>query len=124
MRVLLILTAVATLFYAMTGLVYSEGGFGGAFVIKPHPMYAVVFGGGEEGAWARHNPSKAAPWFMREDLVVISRFDWEQGSPAWVTAYQWGAVATLLSLLATAILGAVKLGRLIRSRSTATIKTY
>ena len=118
MRLFLTITAVATLFYAMTGIVYAEGSFDGALVVKPRPMRAVVFGGGETGAWARHHPGQAPPWFMRDDLLVISRFSWEEGYPAWVTAYQWGAPATLASLVVVAVMGVVKLGRfVVRSRT-------
>ena len=68
----------------MTGFVFFEGSFGGALVVKPYPTHQVVFGGGEEGTWARHHPGQPPPWFMQEDLKVISSFDWEQGRPAWI----------------------------------------
>jgi hypothetical protein len=61
MRILLVVTVVTTLFYLMTGLVYSEGGFEGALVIKPYPMRVAAFGGGEEGTWARHHPGQPPP---------------------------------------------------------------
>ena len=109
MRLLLIITVIATLFYLMTGLVYSEGGFEGALVVKPYPTPVVAFGGGEEGAWARHHPGQTPPWFMQKDLTVISRFSWEEGGPAWVTAYGLGYLATLLAWLALAVIGAVRL---------------
>lgn len=53
MRVLAAVLIVVSIFYLMTGLVYVEGDFAGALVLKPHPMRHVTFGGGEEGAWAR-----------------------------------------------------------------------
>jgi hypothetical protein len=116
MRILLIITVIATLFYLMTGLVYLEGGFEGALVVKPYPMPVVAFGGGEEGAWARHHPGQALPWFMQKDLRVISRFSWEEGSPALVTAYGLGYLATLLAWIALAVIGAVRLIRVLARR--------
>ena len=116
MRLLLIVTVITTLFYLMTGLVYAEGGFEGALVVKPYPMPAVAFGGGEEGAWARHHPGQAPPWFMRKDLTVIARFSWEEGDPAWVIAYEWGFLATLLAWVALAVIGAVRLIRVLARR--------
>jgi hypothetical protein len=117
MRLLLIITVITTLFYLMTGLVYSEGGFEGALVVKPYPMYVVAFGGGEEGAWAQHHPGQAPPWFMQKDLTVISRFSWEEGGdPAWVAAYQWGCLATLLAWVALAVIGVVRLIRVLARR--------
>lgn len=109
MRILLIVAVMTTLFYLMTGLVYSEGGFDGALVIKPYPMHGVAFGGGEEGAWARHHLGQALPWFMEKDLMVIFSFSWEEGSPAWVTAYTLGYLATILAWAAFAVIGAVRL---------------
>jgi hypothetical protein len=109
MRLLLIVTVITTLFYLMTGLVYSEGGFDGALVVKPYPMHNVAFGGGEEGAWARHHPGQTPPWFMQKDLMVISRFSWEEGEPTWITAYDLGYLATLLAWVALAVIGAVRL---------------
>ena len=109
MRILtgiLILTSVG---YLMTGLVYVEGDFAGALVIKPHPMYQVEFGGGEEGAWARHHGGNPLPWFMRHDFVEIRRFDWEYGIPAWVTAYIWGYLLTILAWPALGVVGIIKL---------------
>lgn len=116
MRVLLIATVITTLFYLMTGLVYAEGGFEGALVVKPYPMREAAFGGGEEGAWARHHPGQGPPWFMRKDLTVISRFSWEEGGPAWVTAYGLGYLATLLAWAALALIGAVRLIRVLARR--------
>jgi hypothetical protein len=117
MRILLIVTVMATLFYLMTGLVYSEGGFEGALVVKPYPMREAAFGGGEEGAWARHHPGQTPPWFMRKDLTVISRFSWEEGgSPAWVTAYALGHLAALLAWVVLAVIGAVRLIRVLARR--------
>lgn len=100
----------------MTGLVYSEGGFDGALVVKPYPMYEVAFGGGEEGAWARHHPGQTPPWFMQKDLTVIYSFSWEEGGPSWVTAYRLGYLATLLAWVALAVTGAVKLIRVLARR--------
>jgi hypothetical protein len=116
MRLLLIVTVIATLFYLMTGLVYSEGGFEGALVVKPYPMPVVAFGGGEEGAWARHHPGQTPPWFMRKDLTVISSFSWEEGRPALVTAYVLGYLATLLAWVALAVIGAFRLIRVLARR--------
>jgi hypothetical protein len=116
MRLLLIVTVIATLFYLMTGLVYSEGGFDGALVVKPYPMPQAAFGGGEEGAWARRHPGQTPPWFMQKDLTVISGFSWEEGEPAWVTAYQWVYLATLLAWVTLAVIGAVKLIRALARR--------
>lgn len=109
MRLLLIVTVITTLFYSMTGLVYSEGGFDGALVVKPYPMRVVAFGGGEEGTWARRHPGQTPPWFMRKDLTVISGFSWEEGGPAWVDAYVCGYLATLLAWVALAFVGAFRL---------------
>ena len=100
----------------MTGLVYSEGGFDGALVVKPYPMHVVAFGGGEEGAWARHHPGQTPPWFMQKDLMVISSFSWEEGGPAWVTAYDLGYLATLLAWVALAVIGAIRLIRVLARR--------
>jgi hypothetical protein len=119
MRILLIVTVITTLFYLMTGLVYAEGGFEGALVVKPYPMRVMAFGGGEEGAWARRHPGQTPPWFMRKDLTVISRFSWEEGSPALVTAYALGYLATLLAWVALAIIGAVRLFRVLARRAKA-----
>lgn len=116
MRLLLIVTVVATLFYLMTGLVYAEGGFEGELVVKPYPMRQAAFGGGESGAWARHHPGQPPPWFMQKDLTVISRFSWEEGTPAWITAYALGYLATLLAWVALAVIGAVKLIRALARR--------
>jgi hypothetical protein len=116
MRLLLIVTVITTLFYLMTGLVYAEGGFEGALVVKPYPMPAVSFGGGEEGAWARRHPGQPPPWFMQKDLKVISRFSWEEGRPAWVTAYGLGYLATLVAWVALAVIGAVRLIRVLARR--------
>lgn len=113
---LLVATVIATLFYLMTGLVYAEGGFDGALVRKPYPMYPVIFGGGEEGAWARHHPGEKPPWFMQPDVVVIARFSWEEGAPAWVTAYEWGCLVTLVAWVALAVSGAVTLTRALARR--------
>ena len=109
LRILLIVTVMTTLFYSMTALVYFEGDFGGALVLKPYPMYPWVVGGGEEGAWARHHPGEPTPWFMQKDLNIISRFDWEQGSPIWVEAYMWGALSTWLAWLVLAFTAVLKL---------------
>lgn len=119
MRSFLILTLIVltTFFYSKTALVYSEGSFDGALVVKPYPMYAIVFGGGEDRAWARHHPGEASPWFMQKELRVISRFSWEEGGdPAWVSAYVFGFVATLLVWVALAVYGPVKLLIRIRAR--------
>ena len=118
MRILLIITVVATLFYLMTGLVYEEGGFGGVLAVKPYPMRVAAFGGGEAGTWARHHPGQPPPWFMQKDLRVIARFSWEEGGePAWVIAYVLGYLATLLAWVALAFIGAVKLIRFLAGRA-------
>jgi len=117
MRLLLAVTIVSTLFYSMTGLVYAEGGFEGEFVVKPYPMRVAVFGGGEAGAWARRHPGQPPPWFMQKDLTVISRFSWEEGEPALVTAYILGYLATLLAWLALAVIATVKLIRALARRA-------
>lgn len=117
-RILLVATLLLTLFYLMTGLVYWEGSFDGALVIKPYPMPGVAFGGGESGTWVRHHPGEALPWFMRDDFVVLSRFSWEEGYPAWVGAYEWTFLATLLLWVVVAIRGAVALVRLVARRRT------
>ena len=116
MRKLIIVTVITTFFYSMTGLVFFEGAFDGALVLKPYPMRHVAFGGGEEGAWARHHPGQPPPWFMQKDLKVILSFDWEQGRPVWIDAYYWGYLATLLAWVVLAPLGAVKLIIRIRTR--------
>ena len=96
----------------MTGLVYFEGSFEGALVVKPYPMRVAAFGGGEAGTWARHHPGQPPPWFMREDLTVISPFSWEEGGdPVWVNAYLIGYLATLLAWMVLAVVGAVRLIR-------------
>jgi hypothetical protein len=118
LRILLIVTVITTLFYSMTALVYREGDFAGALVLKPYPMYPVIFGGGEEGHWARRHPGQPPPWFMQQDLKIISRFDWEQGRPNWVEAYGWGALANLLAWLVLAFTAAIKLIKALFERST------
>jgi hypothetical protein len=107
------IATIATLFYLMTGLVYDEGSFDGALLIKPYPMYAMSFGGGEAGTWARHQPGEPPPWFMQADRTVLARFSWEQGEPAWVTAYAWGMLATLAAWIVLSILGAVRLAKVL-----------
>jgi hypothetical protein len=116
MRILLIVTVITTLFYLLTGLVYSEGGFDGALVVKPYPMHKVAFGGGEEGTWARHHPGQTPPWFMQKDLTVIYSFSWEEGRPAWITAYALGYLATILAWVALAVIGAIRLIRVLAGR--------
>ncbi|HEX6186452.1 MAG TPA: hypothetical protein VFZ40_00115 [Pyrinomonadaceae bacterium] len=116
MRLLLTCFVIITAFYTMTGFVFFEGSFDGAFVVKPYPMYQVVFGGGEAGAWARHHPGQPPPWFMQDDLKVIFRFDWEQGHPARIGAYIWGYLATLLFWAVIALIVPVKLLMMIRAR--------
>jgi hypothetical protein len=101
----------------MTALVYREGDFAGALVLKPYPMYPVMFGGGEEGNWARRHPGQPLPWFMQKDLKIISRFDWEQGEPVWVSAYFWGALATWLAWLVLAFTAVLKLIKALFERS-------
>jgi hypothetical protein len=123
MRSLLIVTVVTTLFYLMTGLVYEEGGFNGALVVKPHLTRVVVFGGGEEGAWARHHPGQTPPWFMQKDLTVISSFSWEEGGPAWVTAYGLGYLATFFAWVALVVIGVVRLLKVLARRKSANITT-
>ena len=113
MRRLLGVIVMVSLVYVMTGLVYAEGGFGGALVVKPYPMITAMFGGGEEGAWARHHPGEPPPWFVRKDIPVIARFDWEQGEPAWVAAYMWGYLITLLEWV---VFGVAAVAKLIRAR--------
>jgi hypothetical protein len=116
MRIFLIVTVITTIFYLMTGLVYAEGGFEGALVIKPYPMHTVAFGGGEGGAWARRHPGQTLPWFLQEELMIISRFSWEEGgSPGWVTVYVLGYVATFLSWIVLAVIGAVRLIKVLAS---------
>jgi hypothetical protein len=117
LRILLIVTVITTLFYSMTALVYREGDFAGALVLKPYPMYALIFGGGEEGNWTRRHPGEPLPWFMQQDLTIISRFDWEQGAPVWVSAYEWGALATMLAWLVLAFTAAIKLIKAMFERS-------
>ena len=115
MRTALLVVMTATLFYLMTGLAYDEGSFDGALVIKPYPMVAMMFGGGEAGTWARHHPGEPAPWFMQNDRMVVFRFSWEQGVPAWVSVYTWGILATLAAWVVLSILGTA---RLIKSLTT------
>ena len=116
MRKLLIVTVITTLFYSMTGLVYAEGGFEGALVVKPYPMFQVAFGGGEAGNWARHHPGQPLPWFMQEDLAVIFGFSWEEGEPLLVTTYFLGCLATLLAWVVLAAIGAFKVIRILARR--------
>ena len=92
----------------MTALVYAEGGFEGALVVKPYPMYPVLYGGGEAGIWARHHPGQPLPWYMHEEQRVVHSFSWEEGEPAEVTIYLFGAIGTLLAWVVLAIIGAVK----------------
>ena len=101
----------------MTALVYFEGDFAGALVMKPYPMYRVLFGGGEEGNWARRHPGEPPPWFMQDDLKIILPFDWEYGSPIWIEVYVWGAVANLLAWLVLAFAAAIKLIKALFERS-------
>lgn len=118
MRVLLIVIVITTLFYLMTGLVYFEGSFDGALVVKPYPMHVMAFGGGEDGTWARHHPGQPLPWFMQEDLRVISRFSWEEGGdPVWVNAYVLGFLASFLAWVALPFIAAVKLLIWVRARN-------
>ena len=116
MRVSAAVLVVASVFYLMPGLVYVEGDFAGALVIKPRPMLQPTFGGGEEGAWARHYPGSPRPWFMRNDLIEVWRFDWEYGVPAWVTAYIWAYLFTILGWLAFGVAGAIQCVSAIRKR--------
>lgn len=117
MRILLIVIVITTFFYLMTGLVYFEGSFDGALVVKPYPMFVMVFGGGEDGAWVRRHPGEPLPWFMQKNLKIISGFSWEEGGdPAWVTAYELGFLATFLVWLALAVIGPVRLLIVIRAR--------
>lgn len=116
MRKLIIVTSITTFFYGMTGLVFFEGSFAGALVVKPYPTYQVAFGGGEEGIWARYHPGQPLPWFMQDDLKVILSFDWEQGRSAWIDAYLWGYLATLLAWVVLVPIGAVTLLIRIRAR--------
>ena len=116
LRIFLVVTLISTLFYLMTGLVYFEGSFEGALVVKPYPMYPVLFGGGEEGVWARRYPGQPLPWFMQENLRVIAPFDWEYGQPGGVTVYMFGALTTLLAWLVVGIIGAVKLLKFLVTR--------
>ena len=115
-RKIIIVTVIPTLFYLMTGLVFFEGSFAGALVVKPYLTHQVAFGGGEEGIWARYHPGQPPPWFMQKDLKVIWSFDWEQGRPVWIEAYFWGYLATRLALVALAPIGAVRLIISIRAR--------
>lgn len=116
MRVLAAVLVVATLFYVMTGLVYQEGGFGAALVIKPHPMLQPSFSGGEEGAWARHHPGSERPWFQRGAYVELHRFDWEYAVPRWVTAYLAGYLLTPLAWLGFGVFGIFKFLKRQRTR--------
>jgi hypothetical protein len=116
MRILFVITLAATLLYALTGIVYPEGDFSGTLVVKPHPMHPVEFGGGEEGTWARHHPGQPLPWFMQNDLTRIYRFSWEEGIPAWLTAYRLGYLAAHLAWVALAVIGAVRLVKALARR--------
>jgi hypothetical protein len=120
MRVVIAFLVTASVVYLMTGLVYAEGDFAGALVIKPYPMLPLTFGGGEEGAWARYHPGKPRPWFMRHDFVEICRFDWEYGVPALVPAYTWGYLLTILAWPVLGVVGVFKL--LIRRRKLASLR--
>lgn len=95
-----LLLAAATLFYAMTALVYEEGGFGVDLVLKPRPEWLLAAGGGEEGAWRRDHPGRPEPWWLRGDHVVLLNGDREGGSPAWATAYGLGFLATAVAWVA------------------------
>ena len=120
MRILLIVAVIvmATVFYSMTAVVYFEGSFDGALVVKPYPMYATMLGGGEDDTWARHHPGEPLPWFMQKDLRVISSFSWEEGGdPVWVTAYEVGFLATFLAWVALPFVVAVKLLIWVRGRN-------
>jgi hypothetical protein len=106
---LLIALLVATLFYLTTGIVYFEGSFDGALVVKPYPMPVMTFGGGEAGAWARHHPGEKAPWYMEDDLLIVTRFSWEEGEPTALVAYALGYLAVLLGWIVLVIVGAIRL---------------
>lgn len=93
----------ATPFYLMTGLVFEEGAFGYDLVIKPRPMLAVEFGGGEDGIWARLHPGEPPPWWQAADLTRLVHLDWEGGYSAVYWTYIYGWLATLLGWPALAI---------------------
>ena len=112
MRLLLILIVLATIFFSMTGIVYFEGCFDGALVVKPYPIFGAVFGGGEAGIWARRHPGQPLPWFMQDDLKIIFTFTWEYGYPRWVSVYELGFLTHLLALVVLPFIGAVKLVQL------------
>lgn len=84
---------VVSLFYLATGVVYEEGGFGVSLVLKPSPDVGWAFGGGEEGAWRRHNPYGPEPWWLSDRLDRLIYDSWEEGTPAWLLAYSIGLLA-------------------------------
>ena len=95
-RMVLTCAILSTAFYALTAIVYYEGSFACYLVLRPELSWGWFFGGGEEGAWARANPSLAPPWWMREQFIRLASCDWEYGHPWWVTAYTLGILATPL----------------------------
>ncbi len=81
------LLVVITAFHLWTGLVHQQGGFGFELVIKPWPMLAPRFGGGENNAWQRENPGKPEPWWLRGDYLSLAKGDWEDGDSDWWLVY-------------------------------------
>lgn len=90
MKTWLIVCACTSVFYLMTGLVRYEGGFDQALVIKPRPILAITFGGGEEGQWRRTHPSDPMPWFMTGDYIQLIDLDWEERQPLLADVYFYG----------------------------------
>jgi hypothetical protein len=103
MRSLLFISFILTgltIFFASTGLVFEEGGFGVNLVFKPELSPQFIFGGGEEGAWARRHPNAPAPWWQKESgYIVLIESDWESGRPMWVNLYMSTPIIVMLSWL-------------------------
>ncbi len=93
----IVVLALLSLAYLMTGLVYDEGGFGVRLVLKPAPSLNIAYGGGEEGWWERSHPDSPAPWWLQGEQLEIAHGDWEGGEPVWVSAYLIGYNLTVLA---------------------------
>lgn len=117
MRKIFVALMFFTAGYLMTGVVYESGDFGVDLVIKPKPSFILTFGGGEEGAWERHNPGQPVPWWQSKDIVTLLDGDWEGGDPLWLIAYFFGFYGLTLAWPIYLIVCLVRIFRQRRSAS-------